>query len=165
MRRRLALLALLTLAAAGCGGGSGGGERASAPERAAPSGPFLAAADLERELGSGFREGLYRLAVMSQKSDDASDLGQALPTGLVGQVRCAPADPRPAGTDAWRWTCGVRWHDVDGSARRERYAVRIQPGGCFSAGATPRRPASYDATIHTYGEDPLNGIVSARKGC
>jgi hypothetical protein len=164
LRRPLALLALLPLAAAGCGGG-GSGDPASPPGAAAPRrGHYLAGPDLERELGSGFRDGLYRLAVMSQRSDDAADLGQSLPTGLLDRVRCAPAAPQPS-SGVWRWRCRVRWKAVDGKRQRTHYDVRLQPGGCFSAGATPRRPEPYDATIHAYGEDPLNGIVSASRAC
>jgi hypothetical protein len=125
----------------------------------AATGPYLGGAQLERELGSGFRDGLYRVAVMTQKSDDAADLGQALPTGLVERVSCAQG---PA-TSSWR--CSVRWRDVERHRQLTRYAVRLRRGGCFSAGAVPQRPQLYDATIRAYGEDPLNGIVSVKKGC
>jgi hypothetical protein len=162
VRRAAALLAALALVpAAGCGGG--GGQSKPATERPRATGPYLTGAELERQLSAGFRDGLYRLAVMTQKSDDAVDLGQPLPTGLVGGVRCRPAGAR--GSDAWSWRCDVSWRDVDRHAQRTRYTVRLMPGGCFGAGASPRRPQLYDATIRAYGEDPLNGIVSARTGC
>jgi hypothetical protein len=161
VRRALALtLALALVPAAGCGGG--GGHPASTPQPRA-TGPFLTGDELERQLAAGFRDGLYRLAVMTQRSDDAVDLGQPLPTGLVQRVRCEAAGAR--GAKVWPWRCEVRWRDVERHGQHTGYAVRLFPGGCFGAGATPRRPQVYDSTIRTYGEDPLNGIVSARTGC
>ena len=84
-----------------------------------PSGGYLAAADLERQLGNAFRKGLYRLAVMSQKTEDAMDLGQRLPTGLLRDVSCdvgAAAAERAGGP--WSWTCKVSWRSVEGRAQR-----------------------------------------------
>jgi hypothetical protein len=164
--RPLGSTALLLLAApvlAGCGGGS-----PAAPANAStahPTGGYLAATDLERQLGSAFRHGLYRLAVMSQKSEDALDLGQPLPTGLLREVHCESAAPRPSGGAAWPWICDVRWKTVEGRAQRTRYSVRLTRGDCFAAGAAPRRQPRYDATIRTYGEDPLNALGTLRRGC
>jgi hypothetical protein len=165
LRRSLSLAATVcAVAVAGCGGG--GMHRTAAPA-ATPAGPprFLSATDLERDLGNGFRSGLYRLAVMSQPRDEATDLGQDLPTGTVQRVRCAPAGARPAGATAWAWRCSVRWRSVAGRAHQLRYAVRNRPDGCFSAGATPALPAHRDATIESFSEHPLNTLVSVRKGC
>ena len=138
---------------------------ASTPSAPTPVGGYLAAADLERQLGNSFRHGLYRLAVMSQKSEDAMDLGQRLPTGLLSGVHCGSAGAQPSGGAAWSWSCDVRWKTVEGHAQRTRYDVRLTRGECFAAGAAPRRPVHYDATIRTYAEDPLNALVSARRGC
>jgi hypothetical protein len=150
------------LLVAGCGGGGDASSSRSAPSGAAH---FLSAAALQRALGNGFRVGLERVAVMSQTGDEAVDLGQDLPTGLLDRVRCAPAAPRPSGAAVWRWGCDVSWQTVDGRPRRTRYVVRERPNGCFSAGARPRYPDRYDPTIRTFSEDPLNAIVSARRGC
>jgi hypothetical protein len=163
--RALGATALLLAAPVllGCGGGLHADDHAttSAPR---PTGGFLAAGQLERQLGNSFRKGLYRLAVMSQKSEDAKDLGQRLPTGLLSNVRCRSAAPRTsAGT--WPWTCEVRWKSVEGRAERTRYAVRLTHGECFAAGAAPPRQPHYDSTIRTYSEDPLNALVSVRRGC
>jgi hypothetical protein len=108
---------------------------------------------------------MYRLAVMSQKSGDAMDLGQRLPTGLLGGVHCGSAGVQPSGGGAWSWSCEVSWKTVEGRAQRTRYDVRLTRGECFVAGAAPRRPVHHDATIRTYAEDPLNALVSARRGC
>jgi hypothetical protein len=102
---------------------------------------------------------------MSQKSEDAMDLGQRLPTGLVHDVRCSSATPRPSSGGVWAWSCDVRWKTVEGRAQRTRYVVRLTRGECFAAGAAPRRQPRYDATIRTYGEDPLNALGSGRRGC
>jgi len=102
---------------------------------------------------------------MSQKTEDAMDLGQRLPTGLVREVRCASTAARPGGDGVWMWGCNVRWKSVEGQAQRTRYDVRLMKGECFAAGAAPRRQPHYDATIRTYSEDPLNALVSARRGC
>jgi hypothetical protein len=102
---------------------------------------------------------------MSQKGEDAMDLGQRLPTGLLRDVHCTSAAERPSGGGVWAWTCDVRWKTVEGHAEHTRYSVRLTPGGCYAAGAAPRRRPQYDATIRTYGEDPLNAFGSARPGC
>ena len=147
----------------GCGGA--GHASGSATAAAAPSGGYLAAADLERQLGNAFRKGLYRLAVMSQKTEDAMDLGQRLPTGLLRDVSCDSARPRPGGGGPWSWTCKVSWRSVEGRSQRTTYAVLLRPGECFAAGATPPRGVRYDSTIRTYSSDPLDALGSVRRGC
>jgi hypothetical protein len=163
--RRFAVVAAVpaaTLAVASCGGGA----PASAPAPTRPSTRgFVSAAELERDLGNGFRRGLAQGAVMAQRGDDAVDLGQPLPTGLVDDVSCAPAGPRPAGGAFWRWRCRVRWRTAASAPRRTAYEVRLFTDGCFSAGARPRFGDRYDPTIRSFAEDPLNAIVSARSGC
>jgi hypothetical protein len=149
-----ALVLAGALALSGCFGSA---DEQPAKETAHVSGPDLPARQLERELGNGFRRSLYRLAVMSQHSDDATDLGQDLPTGLLDRVRCG-------GTGS-RWTCTVRWKTTGGRPRTTRYAVRQLGGGCFSAGAEPPLPERYDSTIRSYAENPLNVVVSTRRGC
>jgi hypothetical protein len=161
----LAALLLALPLAAGCGGREAGSRTAAAPPVAAAAVRFPSALDLERGVSNGFRQGLYRLAVMSQPRDDAADLGQDLPTGTVRGVRCVAAGARPTTTTPWPWRCRVRWQTAGGAARRTRYAVRVFPTGCFAAGATPRYPAARDATIASFSEHPLNALVSVRKGC
>ena len=148
----------------GCGG-AGHASDSSSSAAPRPSGGYLAAADLERQLGNAFRRGLYRLAVMSQRTEDAMDLGQRLPTGLLREVSCDSAAPRPGGGGPWAWTCAVSWRSVEGRAQRTRYAVLLRPGQCFAAGATPHRGARYDSTIRTYSADPLDALGSVRRGC
>jgi hypothetical protein len=161
--RRLTLIALLLVApvVAGCGGE----DHASSDTPARPKGGYIAAADLERQLGNAFRQGLYRLAVMSQRSDEAKDLGQPLPTGLLDDVSCSSSAEKPGGGRVWMWSCAVRWKSVRGRRQLTRYAVRLSPGECFAAGATPARAERYDATIRSYSEDPLNVLGSVRPGC
>jgi len=154
-------LLLAAPALAGCGGGAQAVSKSAVP----PKGDYLAAAGLERQLGNAFRQGLYRIAVMSQRSDEAKDLGQPLPTGLLDRVRCTSSAPRPSGRAAWAWSCDVSWKTVKGSRQSTRYAVRSWPGACFAAGATPRRGPRYDATIRTYSEDPLNVLTSVSRRC
>ena len=139
--------------------GLGAQARATDPVR------YLSGADLERQLGTSFRRGLYRLAVMSQPSDDAADLGQDLPTGLVESVRCRASGAQPAAGAPWPWRCVVRWRTVEQRARRTRYDVRDLPAGCFAAGAAPRLAQRYDSTVRTYAEHPLNVLGSATRGC
>jgi hypothetical protein len=148
-----------------CIAGCGGQGHAAAKDTPRPAGGYLAPSDLERQLGNAFRKGLYRLAVMSQRSEDAMDLGQPLPTGLLRGVRCDATTPRPSGGGPWTWSCSVSWRSVEGRAESTRYTVRLAPGECFGAGATPHRAALYDATIRTYSEDPLNALGSVRPGC
>jgi hypothetical protein len=127
--------------------------------------PCIGGCGEQGQLGNAFRKGLYRLAVMSQRSEDAMDLGQPLPTGLVRSVRCDSTTPRPSGGGAWTWGCRISWRSVEGRSQRTQYDVRLQRGECFAAGATPHRAARYDSTIRTYSEDPLNAFGSARRGC
>jgi hypothetical protein len=155
----LAVLALPALAACGAAGD------AAAPGHAAPvlpAVPVSAPAALDRhaialQLGNGFRTALDRLAVLDQPRDGASDLGQDLPSGLLRDVRCTPGVP------AMR--CRVRWETLRGTPQTTHYRVRVLPGGCFAAAATPRLAPHYDPTIATYSEHPLNAITSVRKGC
>jgi hypothetical protein len=148
-----------------CLAGCGGQRHAVTQDAARPAGGYLAGADLERRLGNAFRKGLYRLAVMSQRTENAVDLGQPLPTGLLRSVRCDSTTPRPGAGGAWTWGCKVSWRSVEGRAQQTRYAVELQRGACYAAGATPKRAARYDSTIRTYSEDPLNAFASARHGC
>jgi hypothetical protein len=162
--RRLAAIALLL--AAPVVSGCGGGDHARAEKGTQrPAGAYLSGADLERQLGNAFRKGLYRLAVMQQRSEDAMDLGQPLPTGLVDQVSCAANGTRPASGRPWAWKCSIRWQTVQHRAQQTRYTVRLDPGDCFAAGASPPRRPQYDVTIRTYAEDPLNALWSVRAGC
>jgi hypothetical protein len=161
--RRLTAIALLL--AAPVVSGCGGGDHASSEKLARPQGGYLRAPDLERQLGNAFRKGLYRLSVMTQRSEDAKDLGQPLPTGLLDRVSCTSSAPQPGGGRAWMWSCGVRWKSVEGHREQTTYTVRLSPGLCFAAGATPTRAKRYDATIRTYSEDPLNVLGSVRPGC
>jgi hypothetical protein len=162
--RKLTAIALLL--AAPVVSGCGGGDRASSEKLTQhPTGDYLGASDLERQMGNAFRKGLYRLAVMQQHSEDAVDLGQPLPTGLVDRVSCASAGARPAGERPWAWSCSVRWRSVEHHVQQTRYAVRLTAGECFSAGASPPRRPQYDVTIRTYSEDPLNALGSVRPGC
>jgi hypothetical protein len=101
---------------------------------------------------------------MTQKSEDAMDLGQPLPTGLVRDVSCRSTGARPADGRAWTWNCTVRWR-TEGRGQVTRYAVRLTPGNCFSAGATPQRGPRYDSTIRTYAVDPLNVLGTYRRAC
>jgi hypothetical protein len=59
----------------------------------------------------------------------------------------------------------VGWKTAAGRSRRTAYNVGLTPGGCFVAGAAPALPSRYDATIRSYTEDPLNALVSTRRGC
>ena len=161
--RRLAATALLL--AAPVISGCGGGDHASSEKLAQPQGGYLTAADLERQLGNAFRKGLYRLSVMTQRNEDAKDLGQPLPTGLLDRVSCASSARRPGGGRVWAWSCGVTWKSVEGHREQTKYFVRLTPGLCFAAGATPARAKRYDSTIRTYSEDPLNVLGSVRIGC
>ncbi|EHN11849.1 hypothetical protein PAI11_12670 [Patulibacter medicamentivorans] len=151
------IAAILVAALAGCGSDDGATTTTAARPRAAV-GPSLDRLGLERALSNGVRAGLYRVAVMSQHSDDAKDLGQPLPTGVVDGVRCAPG-----GAGATR--CVVRWRTVDRARRRTAYRVRLRPGGCFVAAADPARDTIYDATIRSYAEDPLNVIQTVGRRC
>ncbi len=158
----LLILAALALPGAGCGG-SDKGEAASSSDAPAPAGHFLGTAGLERGLGNAFRASLYRLAVMSQPSDGATNLGQDLPTGAVRGVSCASRDQAAAALEIS--TCTVRWRTVAGRPQMTRYVVHRFDTGCFSAGARPRYPDHRDPTIEGYSENPLNALVSLGSEC
>ena len=112
-----------------------------------------------------FAVGAGLLTLLTQRSEDAKDLGQPLPTGVVEAVRCAAASAQPTSGGVRAWSCRVAWRGVGGTRVTTTYDVSLRRGGCFSAGAAPRRPVRYDATIATYAEDPLNALVSVRRGC
>lgn len=163
------IAALAAAAITGCGNGDGakkltGARRAADVAPPAP-GRFLSRSELATQLGNGFRRQLYRLAVMSQPGDDAADLDQALPTGMLRDVACSADSAQPAGAGGWPWSCAVRWETVDGHRRTTRYSVSLTARGCFFAAAHPRLPEQYDATIRTYSEHPLNAVQSLRRGC
>ncbi len=144
----------------GCGGAHHG---VAAPRPVAHG--YLGAAELQRDLGNGFRAGLDRLAVLEQPRDDASDLGQERPTGLLDRVTCEQAGAKPVKAEPWPWRCTVRWQTAAGRARTTRYAVRLFPTRCFAAGADPALPPHRDPTIASYSEHPLNTVISVKKGC
>ena len=152
------LLTPVVAALAACGGGTDAHGPADTSAAAAPV-QQLTSPRLAVQLGNGFRQGLYRLAVMSQPGDESSDLGQPLPTGTLRSVRCEPV----AGTSTW--TCTVRWATVDGHRTVTRYRIDVDRRGCFYGAATPPLPQHYDSTIRTYSENPLNAVQSLRRGC
>ena len=154
-------LLVALVAAAGCGGAHHRATAASTPHAVG----YLPAGELQRDLGNGFRAGLDKLAVMDQPVDDATDLGQELPTGLLDRVSCSAAAPKPAKAQPWQWSCSVRWTTAAGRARTTRYAVRLFPTRCFAAGADPALPAHRDPTIGSFAEHPLNTVVSVKRGC
>ena len=154
----LVAVAVVAFALGGCGGGEPAGGAPAADVRPPARGQYLSRAELVRELSNDFRQGLYRLAVMSQPGDDAADLGQPLPTGKLDRVRCTPSAER-------RLRCAARWQTVGGRPRTTRYAVRLRPDGCFEGFAQPALHARYDSTINTYSEHPLNVLLSPRRGC
>lgn len=163
--RRLAVCLLAAASLAACGGGSAhGGAGAGTPRSAGPA-RYLDRHALALALGNGFRAGLDQLAVMEQPPEGATDLGQDLPAGLLRDVRCAPATPRPAGARPWPWSCRVRWETLGGASKITNYTVRAFATGCFAAGATPRLADIRDPTIATFSEHPLNAVASVRKGC
>jgi hypothetical protein len=141
--------------------GCGGSDEQPGSEPTAQVGDLAALnrGSLERQLGNAFEAGLYRLAVMSQPGDDATDLGQDLPTGVVTGVSCSGSP------DDGSERCRVDWRAVGGARRSTRYAVRILGGGCFAAGARPQLPDRRDATIASFSENPLNALVSTEQGC
>jgi len=148
------------MAVAALGGCGHRGDVTDGAGPAAAPGHFLSTGELDTQLGNGFRQGLYRLAVMSQPGDDAADLGQQLPTGTVRGVDC-----RRTGSDSRKWTCAVSWETVDGKRESTRYTVDMNAAGCFYASATPHLASHYDSTIRTYSEHPLNSLQSLRRGC
>ena len=155
--------ALLTVLA-GCGGGAERPVKASLTPSGSARG-FLDGHTLEVHLGNQFRDGLYRLAVMSQRGERAPDVGQQLPTGKLSQVRCAPSSARPAAGKPWPWRCFVRWRAVGGHRRETRYAVRLLPRACFDAAADPAYAPIFDATINADSEHPLNALGRAVGRC
>jgi hypothetical protein len=162
------LIPALALGSGGCasaGGESSSGAADGGAQPGAAAAHYVSGLDLRRELSNAFDAGLYRLAVMSQPRDSATDLGQSLPTGLVRTVSCDRAGA-PAGAERTEVAhCAVAWQTVSGEPRRTRYLVRLLPSGCFAAGATPRLPQHRDNTIQTYSEHPLNALVSAKRQC
>lgn len=162
MRPRVLALLLAMPLLTGCGGATPRTAAHTSERTAAPG--FLSASALSGELGTGFRRGLYRVAVMSQPGDRASDLGQPLPTGTARDVACRAAGRRPP-TGSWPWACSVRWKTVAGGPRRERYRVRLSDRGCFTAAAQPRLGEIYDATTRNYAVHPLDVLSSVRRGC
>jgi len=126
---------------------------------------YVSGIDLRRQLSNAFDAGLYRLAVMSQPRDSATDLGQSLPTGLVRTVSCGRAGAPEASERTEVAHCTVAWQTVSGKPRTTRYLVRLFPTGCFAAGATPQLPQHRDNTIETYSEHPLNELVSVESQC
>jgi hypothetical protein len=155
------LLAALAAAASGCGASraTDGAPAPTAPHTTAPvSLGAPTAPDVERLLGNAFRRGLRTLAVMAQPGDDAADLGQALPTGLLDGLRCRAAA-------AGHWTCRARWTTVDGRRRTTAYRVQTTTRGCVYAQATPALRQVYDATTHAPAEHPLGALVGTVPGC
>lgn len=159
---------MLALGSGGCGsveGASSTGATDDGAQAGAVAARYASGLDLRRQLANAFDAGLYRLAVMSQPRDSATDLGQSLPTGLVRTVSCGRAGT-PEGPQRTEVAhCSVAWQTVSGAPRRTRYLVRLFPTGCFAAGATPRLPQHRDNTIETYSEHPLNALVSVARQC
>jgi hypothetical protein len=127
------------------------------PARAALAPPAqghpLSVAQLRVQLANGARAALRRVAAMSQPGDDAADLGQRLPVGLVRDVACTP----PAGGST---RCWMRWDTAGGTPRTTTYAVLLTHGGCFRAAVRPPLATIYDTTIRAYAEHPLNELTS-----
>lgn len=149
---------LLALCLSACGGGQ------DVRPAAAPAGAYVDDPTLEQGIGNTFRQRLYRLAVMTQTGDDAADVGQPLPTGLVDDARCRP---QTAGSERRMrpWRCVVRWETVEGHRRTTRYVVQTTPGGCYYAQASPPLPQVLDATVHAPAEHPLGNLTGAVRGC
>lgn len=169
LRRIAALSFLIPALALGLGScGSGGADTATGiavggDDAASPR--YVAGPELRRQLANAFDAGLYRLAVMSQPPDSATDLGQELPTGLLHGVACHRTGP-PRGAERVEVTrCEVAWETVAGQPRTTRYLVRLLPTGCFAAGATPRFQQHRDPTIESFSEHPLNALVSVARHC
>lgn len=162
------LIPALALGSGGCGsdgGESSGGAANGGAQAGAVAAHYVLGLGLRRQLANAFDAGLYRLAVMSQPRDSATDLGQSLPTGLVRTVSCGRAGA-PAGSERTEVArCTIAWQTVSGKPRTTHYLVRLFPTGCFAAGATPRLPQHRDNTIETYSEHPLNALVSVEKKC
>src|ERR1700754_2623155 len=82
--RNAAIPLLAAILAAGCGGsGHHPADAATASASTPRAVGYLRGDERRRDLGNGFRAGLDKLAVMDQPVDEATDLGQELPTGLL----------------------------------------------------------------------------------
>lgn len=161
------LIPALALGLGGCGSGGTDSASGAAASDVGNAGPahYASGLELRRQLANAFDAGLYRLAVMSQPPDSATDLGQALPTGLVHGVSCSRPG-RASGAEELELThCAVGWETVGGEPRSTRYLVRLFPTGCFAAGAIPRLPQHRDPTIESFAEHPLNALVSVARQC
>jgi hypothetical protein len=156
-RQLLAALALVAatvvtgIGAAGCGGDA---DAQQPPDNVPVSPATIPRAEVQRQLGTAFSDGLERLAVMSQPQDDAADLGQDLPTGLLSRVTCASPE-----------ACTVHWRTVDGKPRGTAYRIRAFRGACLTAAADPQLPNTWDSSIKTTSENPLNSLVGTGRGC
>lgn len=165
----LLALAPAALVAAGCGGESAttpsvGAVPAATVAMSVVSAGYLPSDEVDRVLGNSFRAALRRLGAMQQPPDDGVDRGQPVPTGQLRDVRCAPADARPA-SGTWHWSCRVRWATTFGDPVRTRYDVGLDDRGCLGAAAVPARPQVRDATAGAFSEDPLNALFGVRAGC
>ena len=137
--------------AAGCGGGGDEDQ----PAGNVPADPgTIARAEVQRQVGTAFADGLDRLAVMNQPRDEAADLGQDVPKGLLSAVAC----PSPE-------SCTVRWRTVKGQSRSTAYRIRAFRGACLTAAADPSLPNTWDATLKTTAENPLNTLIGTGQGC
>ena len=157
------LLAVLvcSVLVAGCGGQDAQSDSAAAQPVAYVSG---GAPSIERQLGNTFRAALDRLAVMSQTTDDAADMGQQLPAGTLEGMNCEPNGPKPSG-GIWKWSCSADSKSVNGKAKRIKYRVQVTGKGCIYAQADPAMRQIPDATIHAPAENPLSSLVVPIKGC
>jgi hypothetical protein len=152
--RALGLAAAIAAASAGAAA-CGGGDADAQPPNNVPADPgTIPRAEVQRQVGTAFAEGLERLAVMNQPRDDAADLGQDLPSGLLRGVVC------PSAT-----SCTVRWRTVDGEPRTTAYRIRAFQGACLTAAAEPPLPDTWDASIKTTAENPLNSLIGTGEGC
>jgi hypothetical protein len=147
----IALVAVL----AGCGGDPDPATTTAGTAADSSASVDLPRGELERQIGNAFDSALYRLAVLSQPGDDATDLGQDLPTGIVTAVRCSSDDS----------SCAVRWRTVSDQPRTTRYSVRVLSWACFTAAARPALADHRDPTIGGYSENPLNALVSTEERC
>lgn len=154
------MIAAASLSFAGCGSDAPAKTAAAQPATYLPALPH----DLERELGSTFSAGLDRLAVMTQPTDDASDLGQSLPTGTLRSVRCTSATKKPAGTP-WDWDCDVKWRTVNDKPKSTSYRAQVTGKGCVYANADPPLDQVHDATTNAPAEHPLSILTVPKAGC
>jgi hypothetical protein len=144
-------MGVTVIGAAGCGGDA---DAQQPPDNVPVAPATIPRADVQRQLGTAFADGLERLAVMNQPRDDAADLGQDLPTGLLSRVAC----PDPG-------ACTVHWRTVDGKPRVTAYRIRAFQGACLTAAADPPLPNTWDSSIKTTAENPLNSLVGTGQGC